>query len=206
MNVAVTNTAKPDELAAALTKFWNTESFFKNSDKPLLSPDEQFVIEHFNSSVQYDGKQYTVALPFNPDKGRPQNNYYSALSQFKSLERALLRSPAKREKYVEAMNKYINDGFAEVNADEFPERSAGYFLPHHAIYRELHASTKVRIVFNGSSPDVAGTSLNDVLLTGPKLQPDLCQILIQFRAFPVALTGDIKSMFSMIKVAESDRQ
>ena len=51
-----------------------------------------------------------------------------------------------------------------------------------------------------------GKSLNDAMLTRPKLQRDVLEILLRFRQKPVALVADIKEMFSQIVLAEKDRR
>ncbi|CAG7825064.1 unnamed protein product, partial [Allacma fusca] len=48
-------------------------------------------------------------------------------------------------------------------------------------------------------------SLNDVLMTGPKLQDDIFELLIRFRFFKIPLKADICKMFRQIEVAESHR-
>lgn len=42
-------------------------------------------------------------------------------------------------------------------------------------------------------------------MTGPVLQDSLINILLRFRIPNVALTGDIKQMYRMVELAESDR-
>ena len=69
------------------------------------------------------------------------------------------------------------------------------------------ATTPLRIVYHcsfKSSPQFA--SLNDALLTGQKLQNDICQILLAFRFKEFALIGDIAKAFHMIYLKESDRK
>ena len=78
-------------------------------------------------------------------------------------------------------------------------------MPHSAVIKEENSTTKTRIVFNASSAYKNQKSLNDVLLTGPKLQPSIAEILIRWRYKPVALVADIKKMYSMIQVNKEDR-
>jgi len=42
------------------------------------------------------------------------------------------------------------------------------------------------------------------MLTGPKLQQDVLEILLQFRQRPVVLVTDIKEMFSQVVLTEKD--
>lgn len=56
-----------------------------------------------------------------------------------------------------------------------------YFLPHHAILKPSSTSTKLRVVYDASCKTSSGFSLNDTLMTGPKLQTNICDVLLQFR-------------------------
>ncbi|XP_050476640.1 uncharacterized protein LOC126866748 [Bombus huntii] len=58
----------------------------------------------------------------------------------------------------------VNDNHSDDN---------GYYLPHHGVTKASSQTTKLRVVFDRSAPSTTGTSLNDTLYTGPKLQEDL---------------------------------
>ena len=57
-----------------------------------------------------------------------------------------------------------------------------------------------------SAASCKGTSLNNTMFTGPKLQRDVLEVLLRFRQKPVALVADIKEMFSQVVLAEKDRR
>jgi len=58
---------------------------------------------------------------------------------------------------------------------------ASCYLPHHAVLKPESTTTKLRVVFNASSPSKNGVSLNDILNAGPVLQSDIAiQILKYF--------------------------
>ena len=85
-------------------------------------------------------------------------------------------------------------------------KSLVHYLPHHAVVRQDRETTKIRVVYDGSARDKNEShSLNDCLLTGPNYVPMLFDILLRFRTYPVALTGDIERAFLMICIAEEDR-
>ena len=63
-----------------------------------------------------------------------------------------------------------------------------FISPHHAVVRSTDG--KLRVVFNASSPTSNGTSLNDHMLVGPKLQRDLLTVLLQWRLPRFALKAD----------------
>lgn len=78
-------------------------------------------------------------------------------------------------------------------------------MPHHAVIREDKATTKLRVVFDASSHKDGCPSLNDCLLAGPNLNPDLLTILVKFRLHPIAFMADITKAFLQISVADKDR-
>ncbi|XP_034947880.1 uncharacterized protein [Chelonus insularis] len=53
-----------------------------------------------------------------------------------------------------------------------------YFLPHHGVLRPSSTTTKLKVVFNGSSPTSTGISLNDITHTGAKIQLDIFDVLL----------------------------
>ncbi|XP_037931048.1 uncharacterized protein LOC119665867 [Teleopsis dalmanni] len=84
------------------------------------------------------------------------------------------------------------------NAEEIAKIK--YFMPHHAVVRPESITTKLRVVFDTSCKTSNGRSLNDMLLVGPTLQPELFEILIHFRCYRFALTADISKMYRQILV------
>ncbi|GFX09227.1 integrase catalytic domain-containing protein [Trichonephila clavipes] len=89
----------------------------------------------------------------------------------------------------------------EVVEDE--DSAIVYYLPHHGVYRQESKTTPLRVVFNASSITTSGESLNSLQLNGGVIQRDLFSILLNFRARKFAVTADIKKMFRMILIDES---
>lgn len=73
------------------------------------------------------------------------------------------------------------------------------------MFRKDKTTTKCRAVFDASAKNQEGISLNDCLLPGPALQPDLVSILLRFRLHRVAMMADIRKMFLQVKVALKDQ-
>ena len=197
--------AVEEDLNALLKRFWELEAFGLLTNHELLSPDEKFCVDHFNSNVTFADGRYTVALPFSKFLPKPLNNYESALAQFRSLERSLLASKAKYDAFLPVMMEYITLGHVEEVQTDTPGTDEAFYLPFHPVFRAGHESHKVRVVFNGSAGDRDNYSLNDALLTGPALQPLLASIVNKFRQQPIALCSDIKKHFLNINIRESDR-
>ena len=92
----------------------------------------------------------------------------------------------------------------KVNSDD-KETVKVRYLPHHAVYCGDKASTKTRIVFDGSCHDGNEVSLNDCVLPGPALQPNLVSVLLRFWSHPIAVMADVQKMFLQIKLAKEDQ-
>ncbi|XP_015120540.1 uncharacterized protein LOC107043522 [Diachasma alloeum] len=79
-----------------------------------------------------------------------------------------------------------------------------YYFPHHCVLRESSETTKLRVVFNGSSKTSSGLSLNDIQHTGAKLQKDISDVLLWSRQRKYIFMTDITKMFRQIKVHQED--
>ncbi|XP_042892829.1 uncharacterized protein LOC122266927 [Penaeus japonicus] len=78
-------------------------------------------------------------------------------------------------------------------------------MPHHPVIKLNSSSTKIRPVFDASASCFNGVSLNDCLHSGPSLNPDLVEVLVRFRRWPIAITADIKKAFLQINVLQEDK-
>ncbi|XP_063990403.1 uncharacterized protein LOC135169384 [Diachasmimorpha longicaudata] len=65
-------------------------------------------------------------------------------------------------------------------------------------------TTKLRVVFNGSSKSSSGVSLNDIQHTGAKLQRNISDVLLWSRQSRYIFMTDITKMFRQIKVHRED--
>ncbi|XP_075156709.1 uncharacterized protein LOC142229987 [Haematobia irritans] len=75
-----------------------------------------------------------------------------------------------------------------------------YYLPYHAVFKPDSATTKLRVVFNASSPTSNGGSLNNVLYTGPVLQANLIVLILRWRLFRFVFNADIEKMYRQILI------
>ena len=171
------------------------------------SSEEEFAVQQFNESLKFDGERYEVALPWRKDHPELKDNYNQTFKRLLSVEHQLKKSEDKASSYSQAINQYVQDGYAEevkVNSDDKKQEKVRY-LPHHAVYREDKASTKTRIVFDGSCHDGNEVSLNDCVLPGPALQLNLVSVLLRFWSHPIAIMADVQKMFLQIKLAKEDQ-
>lgn len=85
-----------------------------------------------------------------------------------------------------------------------PTQVKVFFLPHHCVHKQDSTTTKLRVVFDGSSKTTTGKSLNDILYSGPTIQPKLFDTILRFRFFKFALSGDICKMYRCVRVSYPD--
>jgi len=175
--------------------------------EPDHQPDEK-VLESFQESIEFHQGRYSVSLPWK-DKGQTpllENNYNSAAKRLKSLSRKLDKEPALKEQYNGALQEMETNGVVEeVPEQELSTQNPVFYLPHRPIVKESSTSTKVRPVFDASAKGPNGLSLNDCMETGPNLLPNLVEILLRYRRWPVALVADIQKAFLQISVRPEDR-
>jgi hypothetical protein len=75
-----------------------------------------------------------------------------------------------------------------------------FYLPHRPIVKPERETTKIRPVFDASTKNADGLSLNSEILATPVLHPPLTGILLRFRYHRIALTGDISKMFHRMRL------
>ncbi|GFV26694.1 integrase catalytic domain-containing protein [Trichonephila clavipes] len=85
----------------------------------------------------------------------------------------------------------------EIKADG---SGVSFYMPHHGVYRPEKSTTKMRTVFNVSSPSTSWKSLNSIQFNGGLVQEDLFSIMVRFRKHKYAFTTDIEKMFRMINI------
>ncbi|XP_055590334.1 uncharacterized protein LOC129742461 [Uranotaenia lowii] len=190
-------------LEQIIERFWTTESLCIND---TYSAEEKFCETLYDSTTTRNEEgRYLVRLPrkadFNVMIG---NSKASALRRYQLLERRLDRNPELKEEYDRFMREYLSLGHMKlVNTDD--DRSpVSYYLPHHPVIKDSSTTTKVRVVFDGSSKASSGFSLNEALCVGPVVQDDLLTLILRFRTLPIARVGDIAKMYRQVLVHPED--
>lgn len=192
-------------LSDLIKAFWTIEEIVCT---PPWSPDERAAEDHFVKHVrrQNDGK-LIVRLPFKSDPNADHflgQSYDAARSRFFQVEKKLMRNENHYNEYRKCMNEYIELGHMRPVSNTEKLDKHAYFLPHHGVVKESSETTKLRVVFDASCKSSNGKSLNDQLYVGPTIQKDLFTLLIQWRKFQIAFTGDIEKMYRQIWVDERD--
>ncbi|KAH8245664.1 hypothetical protein KR032_004909, partial [Drosophila birchii] len=170
-----------DSLDSLLSKFWEVE------DLPfqMVKESDSYCERNFLQTTKRDASgRYVVTLPFCDPENSGSDLGYSrsiALAQFLRNENRLRRDFPLKEQYDCVIQEYLDLG----HMNEVPStlNSPTYYLPHHAVIKPESTTTKLRVVFNASSPSANGTSLNDILHAGPVLQSDLTIQILKWRYF-----------------------
>ncbi|XP_043263948.1 uncharacterized protein LOC122404113 [Colletes gigas] len=188
-------------LEKQLSQFWEIEEL---PNKKHLSSEELACETHFIQNIDRNSNgRYTVRLPFNEKRDGIGESHRMALKRFYSLEKRLESSPELKKQYSAFLKEYIElKHMTDItNTDDL---HIGYYLPHHAVIKESSATTKIRVVFDGSAKTSSTLSLNDTLMQGPTIQDDLISIIMRFRTHQFVLTADIEKMFRQIQVHPDD--
>ncbi|XP_024878250.1 uncharacterized protein LOC112458723 [Temnothorax curvispinosus] len=186
-----------------LQNFWEIEEV---SRLTTLSPEDQQCEEHFlNTHSRCSNGRYVVRLPFK--RGPPidiGDSYHVAERCLKSLHRRLSNNVELKTEYTEFMREYERLGHMRQCPLSAPFSDQCVYIPHHAVIKDHSVTSHLRVVFNASSPSSNATSLNDHLLTGPKLQADLAAVLLRWRQFRYVYSADITKMYRQIQVDPRD--
>ena len=193
--------SEDNELGTQLKSWFNMESYATRVNLSGRSKEDKRALELLEKSTKLVDGHYEVGLPWAEDNATIENNYFSAHSQFCSLERRLQKDESLKQRYKETINVDLQNGYVrKLDANELEETKdeRQWYVPHHPVVNP-HKPEKVRRVCNAASK-YKGESLNDKLLTGPDLLQNLVGIIFRFREHQIALTADIEAMFLQVKV------
>ena len=188
-----------------LRRFWEIEN--AASSDTGLSPEERSVVHHFEVNHQRTSTgRFVVPLPRKPEVQSLGESRSQAVRRFLSLERTL-HSRNEFGKFGDVINEYFDLGHAELvpPADLNAPTSQVFYLPMHAVHKQSSTTTKIRAVFDASMKSASGVSLNDTLMVGPTVHPQLVNVLLRFRMHRIALVADVSKMYRAIELPPADR-
>lgn len=215
--LAVKATSDEHDFCEIVQQFWAVE---EPGTSHVLSTEDRQIESWFQNTTsrEVDGR-FSVALPLkkiisaytgNINIQRDIEHRASsfglgssramALNRLYNLERRLSKDEELYNAYRDFMDEYI----ALVHMKR-AESIGEYFIPHHAVVKRKDNEFKVRVVFDASAPSSSGRSLNDCLVTGPKLQTDIGDILVRSRFYKYIFVADIVKMYRQITVQKEYR-
>ncbi|XP_072384596.1 uncharacterized protein [Diabrotica undecimpunctata] len=186
-----------------LSKFWELEEC--DNTKVIHSKEEQGCEDHFISTFNRDNDgRFIVSIPLKESPNSLGESRQIAAKQFYHLERRFNSNPLLQQQYFEFMQEYIDMGHMSKCSPSSSDK-VSYFLPHHPVIKEESSTTKLRVVFNGSSPSSSGVSFNNLQMVGPIIQSDLLSILLRFRQHTYVVSADIAKMYRQVLVNPEQR-
>lgn len=190
-------------LEKILTRFWEVEETPK---QVLKSEDDVFCEQNYIETTRRNKVgRYIVTLPFKKceELGDSRN---IALAQFYRMERKLMKTPEIKELYDKTILEYLELGHMRKVSAQDINKTPNYYLPHHAVIRPEKVTSKLRVVFNASSPTSNKRSLNDNLLAGPILQQDIVLQVLKWRFFRYVFNADVTKMYRQILLDPNQTQ
>lgn len=192
------------QLYNMLHRFWELEEVSVYKDA-FLTPEEQDCEKHFQDTYSRDHQgRYVVCLPFKKSVESLGESKQKASKMLTSLLNKFKSDTNYAQAYSQFMLEYKQLNHMRLVSHIEPEPKSNFYLPHHGVWKESSLTTKLRVVFNGSSRTTSRLSLNDILHTGPKLQLELLDVLLWFRQFRYVFSADIEKMYRQIKVHPQD--
>lgn len=193
-----------NELHDLLQRFWKLEEI-SSLNTASLTTDEQECEKHYQLTHSRDQNgRYIVRLPFKKSATKLGDSRSKARQMIKNLSNKFEKDPKYARAYSDFLTEYEKLEHMKQVPASLPEPELAYYLPHHGVTRNTSLTTKLRVVFNGSSPTTTGVSLNDLLHVGSKLQTDVFDVLIWFRQFRYVFSSDIEKMYRQINVHQED--
>ena len=170
-----------------------TERFSEDVKTKELKMGEMLAVQKHRENLTYKEDRdppYQVGLSW---KREPDDtlgsNYTIATRSYRMLMRKFRRDPELKKLYKKAMQEFMDEDDVE-RVWEFGNQPDTYYLPHRAVVNLDRITSKHRVVLNGSSKATGKLSLNDFLLFGPSLQPDLKNLLFKTRKHKILLTAE----------------
>ena len=192
-----------DSLHHLMERFWSIEEM----NNPILTKEEKACEEHFQLHTRrLETGRYEVRLPLKDSYDKLGESYNNARAKFLALEQRLLKQPQFKQEYSAFLDEYVQMGhMTPLSKEEEKKRIPHFYMPHHGIIKEASSTTRLRVVFNGSEKSSSGVSLNDLLMTWPKTQDDLFDIIQRFRLHRIVMSADIAKMYRQIWIHPDDR-
>ena len=147
---------------------------------------------------------YEIPLPIRTEVNSVPDSRRYVWKRTENCLARIKKDPVTLGRYDECMHELLRKGYAEpVPITERGATSGVWYLPHFSVTHP-DKQDKLRVVFDCAA-SVQKWSLNDLLITGPRLGNELLDVISRFREGPFALVGDIEAMFYQVRVPEIHR-
>ncbi|XP_065079701.1 uncharacterized protein LOC135702570 [Ochlerotatus camptorhynchus] len=174
-------------------------------DKLLVSHQDQRAQMLLETLTRRTADRYESGLLWKYDNVRLPDSQPMALKRWRCLDNRMTKDPVLAEALKAKIDDHVRKGYVrKLTVEELQTpRSQVWYLPIFPVVNPNKPS-KMRLVWDAAAT-VHGVSLNSVLLKGPDQLTSLLSVLVQFREFRVAVSGDIREMFHQVKMRENDQ-
>jgi hypothetical protein len=192
-----------DSLHNLMERFWSIGEI----NTKILTEKEKACEKHFEENTRrLVMARYEVRLPLSESADKLRYSYVTAKVTFLKLEQRLSKQPQLKKDYSEFLDEYVQlRHMTPLCAAEGKKEPPNFYIPHHGVLKETSSTIKLRVVFNGSEKSNNGVSLNDIVMTGPKVQDDLFDITQRFRLHRIVMSADIVKMYRQVWVHPDDK-
>ncbi|GFX51696.1 DUF1758 domain-containing protein [Trichonephila clavipes] len=193
-------------ISKQLEIFWQLENLGIEPVNENLNCNDDKILQEFEENIQFRDGRYVVQLLWKDNlKESLDNNYEIAYERFSKLCHKFQNDQSLHTGYKNVVDCYVEQNIVERVSNTNVVDGAEFYLPHRAVIRHDRSSSKLRTVFDASSHKRGKFSLNDSLHVSPNLYPDLFELLLSFRKYPIAFTVDIKQAFLNVELDDSDK-
>nr|XP_047123000.1 uncharacterized protein LOC124806285 [Hydra vulgaris] len=126
-----------------------------------------FDLKNFYDKIQFNGKRYSVPLPWKQERKQIPDNYEKSKLRLLSTYNRLKKNPNLLQQYNEIIRQQEHEGIIERIPDFPPLVGQVHYLSHHAVIKEEKSITKLRIVFDASSNSPSLNDLSDTKYERP---------------------------------------
>ncbi|XP_059047425.1 uncharacterized protein LOC131842876 [Achroia grisella] len=187
-----------------IANYWEIEDIPSDTEVKNLTQQDRFCENLFMTTTRrLPSGRYEVRLPMKEGfESKLGDSKPQAVAQFKQQEKRFQNDDTLYDNYKRFIDEYINMGHMKKCVTK---TKVSCILPHHGVIKNDSTTTKLRVVFNGSSKTTSGFSLNDLMECGPKLQQDILSLLLRWRIYKIAFTADCEKMYRMVMLQEDQQ-
>lgn len=191
-----------------LRDFWSLEQI-GIQDSPLIN-DDDLALKNFQKTILQKDKRYFVQWPFKKENINLSNNFGICFGRLQSSLKKL-KFDNKIEDYDIIIKEQLDKGIIEEvtftkHNEAIKNNHVIHYIPHQAVYKNDKKTTKLRIVYDASAKSGKEfNSLNEIIMRGPVLLPDLCGMLLRFRLGKIIILSDIEKAFLQVGLQEIHR-
>ncbi|XP_055605031.1 uncharacterized protein LOC129753258 [Uranotaenia lowii] len=194
-----------ETLNSAVRDYFSFDSLGISTSSDRLSSDDSRALDLLRSKTAYAKGRYETCLLWRYDDVILPDSKAMAMKRHLCLEKRMIREPKMAKELQQKLLEYEFKGYTRKLSpqEESEHQGRQWYLPIFPVFNP-NKPGKLRIVWDAASK-VRGVSLNSFLLKGPDQVVALPHVLLRFREYRIAVSGDIREMFHQVGINEIDQ-